>query len=99
MHVRAAIFDMDGTLIDSERVIMAAWMSASREAGIPLNASQYSRVIGLNDEESNELLISLLGGEAEFLAVRSAARQKLQEASFEFRVGGSQNRPESGTVI
>ena len=81
MHVRAAIFDMDGTLIDSERVIMAAWMSASREAGIPLNASQYSRVIGLNDEESNELLISLLGGEAEFLAVRSAARQKLQERS------------------
>ena len=27
--VRAAIFDMDGTLIDSERVIMRAWLSAS----------------------------------------------------------------------
>jgi beta-phosphoglucomutase-like phosphatase (HAD superfamily) len=78
MNVCAAIFDMDGTLVDSERVIMAAWMSASREAGIPLDASQYSRVVGLNDEESNELLISLLGGEAEFLSVRSAARQRLQ---------------------
>jgi HAD superfamily hydrolase (TIGR01509 family) len=79
MHLRAAIFDMDGTLIDSERVIMNAWLNASREVGVPLDASQYSRVIGLNDEESNELLISLLGGERVFLSVRSAARQRLQD--------------------
>ena len=77
MHLRAALFDMDGTLVDSERVIMNAWLSASREVGIPLDASQYARVIGLNDEESNELLISLLGGKSAFELVRSAARQRL----------------------
>ncbi|WP_353268683.1 HAD family phosphatase [Gemmatimonas sp.] len=77
MHTRAAIFDMDGTLVDSERVIMSAWLRASTVVGIPLDASQYSNVIGLNDEESNALLISLLGGTSEFREVQSAVRQML----------------------
>ena len=71
MHLHAALFDMDGTLVDSERVILNAWMESSQELGVPLDPAQYSRVIGLNDEESNALLIHLLGSEAAFLSVRS----------------------------
>ena len=78
MHFRAALFDMDGTLVDSERVILNAWMESSRELGVPLDPVQYSRVIGLNDEESNQLLIALLGSESAFLSVRSLANSKLQ---------------------
>ena len=77
MHFDAALFDMDGTLIDSERVILNAWMDSSRELGVPLESAQYSQVIGLNDEESNQLLIALLGSEATFSSVRSLARSKL----------------------
>jgi beta-phosphoglucomutase-like phosphatase (HAD superfamily) len=66
MHFDAALFDMDGTLVDSERVILNAWMDSSRELGVPLDSAQYSQVIGLNDEESNQLLIALLGSEATF---------------------------------
>jgi len=77
MHFDAALFDMDGTLVDSERVILNAWMDSSRELGVPLDPAQYSQVIGLNDEESNQLLIALLGSEATFLSVRSLARSKL----------------------
>jgi len=67
---RAAIFDMDGTLIDSERVIMRAWLEAAGALGFPLGADAYSGVIGLNDEESNEMLANLLGGHANLKAVR-----------------------------
>jgi len=77
MHFHAALFDMDGTLVDSERVILNAWMESSRELGVPLDPVHYSQVIGLNDEESNQLLIALLGSEATFLSVRSLARSKL----------------------
>jgi beta-phosphoglucomutase-like phosphatase (HAD superfamily) len=77
MHFDAALFDMDGTLVDSERVILNAWMDSSRELGVPLDPAQYSQVIGLNDEESNQLLIALLGSEATFSSVRSLARSKL----------------------
>jgi beta-phosphoglucomutase-like phosphatase (HAD superfamily) len=78
MRLRAALFDMDGTLVDSERVILNAWMESSRELGVRLDPAQYSQVIGLNDEESNQLLIALLGSESTFLNVRSLARSKLQ---------------------
>jgi beta-phosphoglucomutase-like phosphatase (HAD superfamily) len=78
MQLHAAIFDMDGTLVDSERVILNAWIESSRELGVPLDPDQYSQVIGLNDEESNHLLIALLGSESTFLNVRSLARSKLQ---------------------
>ncbi|WP_439642533.1 HAD family hydrolase [Gemmatimonas sp.] len=77
MRLLAALFDMDGTLVDSERVILNAWMDSSREFGVPLDPVQYSQVIGLNDEESNQLLITLLGSESTFLSVRSLARSKL----------------------
>ena len=32
LPLRAVIFDMDGTLVDSERVIMHAWLSAAQQA-------------------------------------------------------------------
>jgi beta-phosphoglucomutase-like phosphatase (HAD superfamily) len=78
MHLHAAIFDMDGTLIDSERIILNAWVESSREIGVPLDSVEYSQVIGLNDEESKQLLVSLLGSEATFLVVRSLAKNKLR---------------------
>jgi HAD superfamily hydrolase (TIGR01509 family) len=65
-------------LIDSERIILNAWIESSREIGVPLDSAEYSQVIGLKDEESNQLLVSLLGSEATFLAVRSLAREKLR---------------------
>ncbi|MCZ8112562.1 MAG: HAD hydrolase-like protein [Alphaproteobacteria bacterium] len=77
MHLRAALFDMDGTLVDSERVTLNAWMESSQELGLPLDPAKYSRFIGLNEEESNALLIQLLGSEAAFLSVRSLAKSKL----------------------
>jgi beta-phosphoglucomutase-like phosphatase (HAD superfamily) len=44
----AAIFDMDGLLIDSERPIMAAWIEAARALDIELSHSQYMQVVGLS---------------------------------------------------
>lgn len=91
MRLHAALFDMDGTLVDSERVILNAWLASSRELGVPLDPVQYSQVIGLNDEESNQLLITLLGGESTFQSVRALARNKLQapptEAVFPLKPG------------
>jgi len=37
--VRAVIFDMDGVILDTERVAMRAWMSAAAEHGLELAES------------------------------------------------------------
>lgn len=72
-----AIFDMDGTLVDSERVIMHAWVDAARELGIALEPEAYAAVIGLNQRQSVEVLVSLLGGAAAYASVRARVADRL----------------------
>jgi HAD superfamily hydrolase (TIGR01509 family) len=62
----AAIFDMDGLLIDSERTIMAAWIYAARVEGVSLSTEEYLQVVGKRAEDSDAILISLLGGPVVF---------------------------------
>ena len=62
----AAIFDMDGTLIDSERVIMNAWLTAAREAGAWLGEEHYLPIIGLRDGQWEPILAAHLGSQAVF---------------------------------
>lgn len=73
----AAIFDMDGLLIDSERAIMQAWIGAAREIGITLAASDYVQVIGKAKPESDAFLVSLLGDEHAFRRVQAMAGTQL----------------------
>ena len=73
MKFRAALFDMDGLLIDSERVILAAWLRASTEHGLVLEMADYVAVIGRSGAESRTLLIDLVGDEETFRTVRRRA--------------------------
>jgi HAD superfamily hydrolase (TIGR01509 family) len=73
----AAIFDMDGTLLDSERVIMRAWLEAAAALQCTLPAETYVQVIGLNEQESDALLVAALGGTEMYEAVRLAAAKSL----------------------
>jgi HAD superfamily hydrolase (TIGR01509 family) len=74
----AAIFDMDGLLIDSERPIMAAWIEAARTLDIELSHSQYLQVVGLATAESELILASLLGGPEAYQHAIAHVRQRLQ---------------------
>jgi HAD superfamily hydrolase (TIGR01509 family) len=73
----AAIFDMDGLLLDSERVIMQAWLSSAQDELLPLSGPDFLRVVGCGAQESGERLSELLGGVASFQRVRDRARAKL----------------------
>jgi beta-phosphoglucomutase-like phosphatase (HAD superfamily) len=74
----AAIFDMDGLLIDSERPIMAAWIEAARALDIELSHSQYMQVVGLATSESQLILAALLGGDEAYLHAIDGVRRRLQ---------------------
>ena len=69
----AAVFDMDGLLIDSERVILRAWLRASQESGLLLKEADYVAVVGRAGNESRAILSELLGGTKMFHAVRARA--------------------------
>jgi HAD superfamily hydrolase (TIGR01509 family) len=73
----AAIFDMDGLLLDSERVIMQAWMASAQEERLTLSESDFLLVVGCGADETSARLSSLLGGHGSFQLVRDRARAKL----------------------
>ncbi len=66
----AAIFDMDGLLLDSERHLMQAWLAASLEYGIPLSEQDFLYTVGRNALESHARLTQLLGSARNFKAVQ-----------------------------
>ena len=72
---RAAILDMDGLLIDSERAIMRHWLEAADECGNPLEVRHYLDAIGRRAEESDRILREVLG--SRFDVVKSKVDAKL----------------------
>lgn len=64
--IKAAIFDMDGLLIDSERIIMQACIQAAAEVGITYSLAQYVELIGRAAPDSTRIMTEQLGGTYNF---------------------------------
>ena len=58
MTFKAAIFDMDGLLLDSERVCMECFLEAGNHIGYALNAEVYLSCIGSNQQRTKARLIA-----------------------------------------
>lgn len=75
----AAIFDMDGLLVDSERATLRAWTGAALALGVVLRESDYLQVVGKAAQDSHAILQAHLGGVAPFEQAMVAVRAALEE--------------------
>lgn len=81
----AAIFDMDGLLLDSERTIMQAWLASAQALRLVLHEADYLGVVGLAHAESTARLTALLGSVQAYERVQhDAARRLSPEAGVVF---------------
>lgn len=89
---RAAVFDMDGLLLDTERPVRDAWLSAAAALGVTLGEADYLTLVGLNHVDSGARLLEFFGGDAARLAAadeRVAAQldEKFGRRPFDLKPG------------
>jgi HAD superfamily hydrolase (TIGR01509 family) len=71
---RAVVFDLDGTLIDSEALVLESYMEAARRHDVPLTHAQFLSLVGRSREHSERSMQEFFGQDgplAEFYAVVS----------------------------
>jgi beta-phosphoglucomutase-like phosphatase (HAD superfamily) len=76
---KAAIFDMDGLLIDSERAIRDAWLEVARRNQVALSEADYLRVVGRNESDAKAILDEVFCGAFSFENARSSVTHLLSE--------------------
>jgi beta-phosphoglucomutase-like phosphatase (HAD superfamily) len=77
----AVLFDMDGLLLDSERVLMRAWTSAAALEGCVISEETYASVIGRSAQESHAMFVEMLGGAAVHARLRDRVQADLRRGS------------------
>lgn len=77
--IKAVIFDMDGTLLDSERIGLKAWQYVIDKYSLPFDLSLPYRSIGLNYDSMKTLFLSELGEDYPFDKYWGYAKQYFAE--------------------
>lgn len=75
----AAIFDVDGLLLDSERPLLDTWVEAARQLGHPFEPALLSRVLGRPGAEGVALFRAALGPDYPYDAVKARARELMAD--------------------
>ena len=60
-RLRAAVFDMDGLMLDTEPIYKIAWQAASAELGYVLEDAAYARFVGRRTEDCERDLVEQYG--------------------------------------
>jgi HAD superfamily hydrolase (TIGR01509 family) len=81
---KAAIFDMDGLLIDSERIIMQACIVAAKQVGITYTQAEYVELIGRSGPDSTRIMVEQLGGVQNFNQVMQGLDMQLAQHNHTF---------------
>ncbi len=72
--IEAVIFDMDGLMVETERLAKRFWGEALDEFGVSLNDDQYLRIVGRTSTDSTIVLNEMLG--ADFPVEKCRARMR-----------------------
>ncbi len=76
MKFKAAIFDMDGLLLDTERVCMDIFQQACEELDLPFYKEEYLKIIGCNAAGIESIIKQGWGEDLDYPALNAEWRQR-----------------------
>ena len=74
---KAIIFDMDGLMLDTERLALKAWQLAGVDFGFPISDDIFISMVGRNRRDSDCTLVEIFGSDFPIGAVRDRYRAYL----------------------
>lgn len=74
--INGAIFDMDGLMFDSERLVCSIWQEMMNENGYKFNIDIFKNTIGLRQDKSKEFYISLYGTDFDYDGFKMQSRER-----------------------
>lgn len=77
--IKAVIFDMDGLLIDTEKLLVRFWIRAANEFGYPITREQALSLRSLHKSFAVPYLRELFGDEFDYAAVRARRMELMRE--------------------
>lgn len=77
--IKAALFDMDGTIFDTERIYTEGWMEGARRYGYPLKEEMLVEFHGRSKEQNGEAFRRLFGADAKYPEVRKIRRDYIEK--------------------
>ena len=77
--ISAVIFDMDGTVFDTERLGVEKWIQAFEEIGIPAPVKVLYNKIGLSGKDSRKLMQQECGIQFDYDVVKKLKQKKIKD--------------------
>lgn len=75
MKIKAAVFDMDGLMFDTERLAMAAWDYAGEKMGLGKAGYMVMKTLGVTAERADEIWREEFGSDVDTEARRRYGRE------------------------
>jgi HAD superfamily hydrolase (TIGR01509 family) len=84
---KAVVFDLDGTLIDSEALVREAYRHTSARFGVSMTDAQFLSLIGLNRDDNDKTLLTYWGADFPLADFHEANRRHLLEQTAPLKAG------------
>jgi HAD superfamily hydrolase (TIGR01509 family) len=83
----AVVFDLDGTLIDSESLVREAHFAACEEFGVTMSDTQFLSLVGMHRDANNVSLLAFYGPDFPLERFHDATRAFVGERSAPLKAG------------